>query len=209
MTAVVARGARVLFIGDSITDAGRRRQQPGGMGNGYARMASAWFTAQYPDHGATFFNRGVSGDRVRDLRARWERDCLELSPQVVSVLIGVNDTWRRFTAGEETSPDDFERDYRHILTAAKERCGSELVLIEPFLIPVTTEQCLWLDDLVLKIDVVRKLAAEFDATLVAVDRMYATAGVPDRVWTDDGVHLTDAGHALLADRWLRAIRPAS
>ncbi len=209
MAAVVARGARVLFIGDSITDAGRRRQQAVGMGNGYARMASAWFTAEHPDHGVTFINRGVSGDRARDLRARWDKDCLELSPQVVSVLIGVNDTWRRFTAGEATSPDDFERDYRHILAATKEHCGSELVLIEPFLIPVTAEQRLWLDDLELKIDVVRKLATEFNATLVAVDRMYATAGVPDRVWTEDGVHLTDAGHALLAGRWLRAIVPAS
>ncbi|PZG01921.1 hypothetical protein C1I99_04860 [Micromonospora deserti] len=112
----------MLFIGDSITDADRDRHHAEDLGRGYAMMASAWFTARHPQHRVTFRNRGVSGDRVRDLRARWDTDCLQLAPQVVSVLIGINDTWRRYRHGDPTSVDEFARDYRQILELTRHTC---------------------------------------------------------------------------------------
>ncbi|MEU8265210.1 SGNH/GDSL hydrolase family protein [Micromonospora sp. NPDC048999] len=208
MTVQVPHGGRVLFIGDSITDAGRDRSCDDDLGSGYAMMAGAWFTARHPGHRATFVNRGISGDRVRDLRARWETDCLAHAPQVVSVLIGVNDTWRRYDQGDPTSVDGFARDYRHILEATR-RLGARLILIEPFLIPLDDAKRAWRKDLGPKVDAVRRLAAEFDATLVAVDELFQAADVDGRVWTNDGVHLTPFGHALLAQQWLRAVTPTA
>ncbi|SBT44309.1 SGNH/GDSL hydrolase family protein [Micromonospora narathiwatensis] len=206
MTVQVPHGGRVLFIGDSITDAGRDRSRGDDLGTGYAMMAGAWFTARHPAHRAGFVNRGVSGDRVRDLRARWEGDCLALAPQVVSVLIGINDTWRRYSEDDPTSAADFARDYRHILESTR-RLGARIVLIEPFVIPLDDAKRTWREDLDAKVDVVRRLAAEYDATLVAVDELFRSADVDDRVWTNDGVHLTPFGHALLAQQWLRAVTP--
>ncbi|WP_328346584.1 SGNH/GDSL hydrolase family protein [Micromonospora sp. NBC_00421] len=210
MTVEIPRGGRVLFIGDSITDAGRDRADEADLGVGWAMMAAAWFTARHPGHRATFRNRGVGGDRVRDLRARWADDCLALAPQVVSVLIGINDTWRRYSSGEVTMVEEFTTDYRHLLATTRDALPDvRLVLMEPFLIPVDDLQRRWRDDLDPKVDVVRKLAAEFDATLVAVDALFGSADADDRVWTDDGVHLTASGHAVLAQQWLAAVTPAS
>lgn len=210
MTVELPRAGRVLFIGDSITDAGRDRADEADLGVGWAMMAAAWFTARHPGHRVSFRNRGVSGDRVRDLRARWADDCLALAPQVVSVLIGINDTWRRYSSGEVTTVEEFATDYRHLLATTREALPDvRLVLMEPFLIPVDDLQRRWREDLDPKVDVVRKLAAEFDATLVAVDTMFHHPDVDDRVWTDDGVHLTPAGHAVLAQQWLAAVTPAT
>ena len=208
MTVDVPRGGRVLLIGDSITDAGRDRAGED-LGCGYAMMAAAWFTARHPEHQVTFHNRGVSGDRVRDLRARWDSDCLALAPQVVSVLIGVNDTWRRYTRNDPTGVAEFERDYRHLLDLTRRRLDAAIVLVEPFLIPLDDAQRAWRADLGPKVEVVRRLAADYDATLVAVDDLFQAAGVDERVWTNDGVHLTPFGHALLAQQWLRAVTPVA
>ncbi|MFI9638720.1 SGNH/GDSL hydrolase family protein [Micromonospora sp. NPDC051925] len=210
MTVEIPREGRVLFIGDSITDAGRDRADETDLGVGWAMMAAAWFTGRHPGHRAVFRNRGIGGDRVRDLRARWEDDCLALAPQVVSVLIGINDTWRRYSSGEVTTVEEFTTDYRHLLTATRDALPDvRLVLMEPFLLPVDDLQRRWRDDLDPKVDVVRKLAAEFDATLVAVDALFRSTGVDDRVWTDDGVHLTPFGHAVLAQQWLAAVTPTT
>ncbi|MGB2571203.1 SGNH/GDSL hydrolase family protein [Micromonospora citrea] len=209
MTVRVPRDGRVLFIGDSITDAGRDRADGADLGQGYAMMAAAWFTARHPGHRATFLNRGIGGDRVRDLRSRWDADCLSLAPQVVSVLIGINDTWRRYDHDDPTGVEEFARDYRHLLTTARERLDAALVLVEPFVIPLDDGQRAWCEDLDPKVEVVRRLAAEFDAALVAVDAAFAAADTDDRVWTTDGVHLTPFGHAVLAQHWLRAVGPAT
>ncbi len=204
-------GGRVLFIGDSITDAGRDRLTGEDLGGGYAMQAAAWFTLGQPRAGIRFSNRGISGNRVRDLHARWAKDCLALAPDLVSVLIGVNDTWRRYDSGELTSTEEYERDYRDILAQTREHTTARLVLIEPFLLPVTDEQHLWREDLDPRIGVTRRLAHEFGALLVPADGLFAqaaAAGGDPRVWCDDGVHPTHAGHALLARAWLSTVGAA-
>lgn len=212
MTTFLRPGDRVLLTGDSITDWGRDRSDPASLGHGYAGIVAALAGVRLPEHDLQFLNRGVGGDTTAMLRARWEADALDLAPTVVSVLIGVNDTWRRFDddggeTGEVTSAADYEEDLRAVLTSARERLGARLVLVEPFVVPVTAAQHRWRADLDPRIAVVRRLAAELRAVLVPADGLLAAAAVrtsPER-WAYDGVHPTPAGHGLLAEAWLRAV----
>ena len=98
----------ILFQGDSITDCSRSRQDPAHLGAGYAMLAASWLTALVPGSGLRFLNRGISGNRAKDLRARWQTDCLDLKPNWVSILIGVNDTWRRFDQNDPTTADAYD-----------------------------------------------------------------------------------------------------
>ncbi len=203
-------GAPVLFIGDSITDAGRDRSNPFDLGGGYPALVAATYAATStaaPESGVRFLNRGISGNRVRDLRRRWQADCLDLAPQLVSIMIGVNDMWRRYDADDPTPVEDFERDYRAILRATVDGGAPRLVLVEPFLLPVREEQRAWRGDLDPKIGVVRRLADEFAATLVPLDTLLAeaTATRAAAELAGDGVHPTPDGHALIARHWCEAV----
>lgn len=211
MTVTINRGARVLFTGDSITEGGRNASDDGDLGSGYPLLVASQYGATHPNDRVEFLNRGVGGNRVRDLRARWDADCLSLEPGVVSIMVGINDTCRRYDSNDATPIADYERDYRHILRSTRDRLGAQLVLIEPYLLPVRPEQSWWREDLDPRISVVRQLAAEFGATLVPVDGLLARAAADSRpeVWCPDGVHPTPAGHALLARAWLAAVDPAS
>ncbi|MBO2521976.1 MAG: GDSL family lipase [Firmicutes bacterium] len=200
-------GAVVLFQGDSITDCGRDRRSGDHLGWGYAMMAASWFSALYPERRVTFLNRGVSGDRTKDLVARWEEDCIALKPDWVSILIGINDTWRRYDSGDPTPLEEFERNYRRLLTEVKERLGAGLILCEPFLLPVPEDRKAWREDLDPKIQVVRSLAREFGAYYVPFDGIFAQAAArtSPEYWAPDGVHPSLAGHALMARAWLRTV----
>ncbi|MBM7440367.1 SGNH/GDSL hydrolase family protein [Streptomyces sp. HB132] len=204
MTISLHRSAAVLFQGDSITDVGRLVERDCPLGNGYARMAAERVRSARPDSGITFVNRGVSGDGVSDLRARWREDTLDLAPDVVSVLIGVNDTWRRYDSGAVTSVRAYENDYRTILTQVRDELGAQLILIEPFLVPVRDEQWAWREDLDPRIQAVRRLAEEFGAALLAADGLLnqaARAAGGAECIAGDGIHPTPLGHTLLAEAW--------
>src|SRR5512139_2291541 len=104
----IRSGTTILFTGDSITDAGRNRSRPLDLGTGYVFMVAERFFAKHSEARVGFLNRGVSGDRIRDLRARWQKDCLSLKPDIVSILIGVNDTLGKFFWDDPTSMESFE-----------------------------------------------------------------------------------------------------
>jgi len=210
-TTFLQPGDRVLLTGDSVTDWGRDRDDPTSLGHGYAAIVAALAGARRPDLGLTFLNRGVGGDTSAMLRARWERDALDLAPTVVSVLVGINDTWRRYDSGTPTSVDAYEENLRAVLDAVRDRLGARLVLVEPFLVPVDAAQHTWREDLDPRIAVVRRLAAEHAAdhraVLVPADGLFAAAAVrtgPGH-WVSDGVHPTAAGFGLLAEAWLDAV----
>jgi acyl-CoA thioesterase-1 len=190
---------RYLFIGDSVTDCDRL-ETPDGLGNGYVRFINNGLSDA---QGVTVLNRGVSGNRVGDLRARWKEDCLDLQPSLVSILVGINDTWRRYDSGAPVELQDFERDYRSLLEPLE---GVDLVLVEPFLLPISDEQREWREDLEPKIETVRDLATEFGAILVRADlclNAYAENLGVDAL-APDGVHPTPRGHELLALEWQEA-----
>jgi len=208
MEPIIEQDAVVLCQGDSITDAGREQLNPVSLGMGYAMIAAAWFGALYPERRVTFINRGISGNRAADLEQRWDADCIALEPTWVSIMIGINDTWRAFDSNDPTSTEAYEESCRNILTATRDRLSARLILMEPFVLPVPEDRLAWREDLDPRIEVVRKLAVEFEAVLVPLDGIFAAAAErrEPAYWAPDGVHPTEAGHALIAQSWLRAVK---
>ncbi|MFI6875187.1 SGNH/GDSL hydrolase family protein [Streptomyces sp. NPDC050400] len=192
----------LLFQGDSITAAKRDPGDSSDLGHGFVSRIAHTLAGTRPD--LRVVNRGISGDRAADLARRWQEDTLTQRPDLVSVLVGVNDTWRRFDRDDPTSTDAYERSYRDVLARSAKQ-GSLLVLVEPFLLPVRAQQWAWREDLDRRISVVRRLTEEFDAQLLAADGLLnqaaRTHGAPSAL-TTDGVHLTETGHDVLASAWL-------
>lgn len=201
-------GDHILFYGDSITDAGRTAAQNnnGGLGVGYAALCAAHLAARFPEWDLAFTNRGISGNRVYDLEARLENDVLALRPTLVSILIGINDTWRRYDSGVPSPVDKFRDCYRRVLQTIGERCGARLIICEPFLLPVPDDRRAWREDLDPRITACRDLAREFKALYLPLDGIFAAATCRQSLdyWLPDGVHPSLAGHALIADHWIRA-----
>src|SRR5699024_5477088 len=137
------------------------------------------------------------GNRVVDLRQRWQVDALDLKPDWVSIMIGINDTWRRYDSGQATSADDYEQHYRAILEQTRDH-GARIIILEPFVLPYPDDRNDWREDLDPKIAVARRLAREFAALFVPLDGVFAAAAVqrPMEFWAFDGVHPSHAGHAL-------------
>lgn len=202
--------AVVLFQGDSVTDAGRNREDLKDMGSGYAMMAASWFNALYPERRVKFRNRGIGGDRVKDLLVRWDVDTIMLTPKPtwVSILVGVNNTWRAFDSNDPTTPAVFERQYRRLLDRTIAGLpGVHIVLCDPFLLPVSEWQQTWRPDLEAKIAIVQQLAREYNTIHVPLDSIFSEAKARRnaKFWLPDGVHPSQAGAALIAQSWLRAV----
>ena len=203
---MLKKGMKVLFQGDSITDAGRNREDPNSLGYGYPMLVAAQCGLEHPEAPSIFFNRGIGGDRTCNLVQRWEVDTLALQPELLSILVGVNNTWRRYDAGEPTSTEVFEAEYRELLTRAKAGGCRHLLIMEPFLLPVKEGQETWFEDLAPKQRVVWKLAQEFDAIFLPLQQIFNQAATCAAAthWLRDGVHPTPAGHALIAKHWIKA-----
>ena len=200
-------GSVVLFQGDSITDCDRSRENSDDLGKGYAMLAAAWIGSLYPELNIRFVNRGVSGNRVKNLQDRWQADCLDLKPNWVSIMIGVNDTWRAFDGNDPTSTDAYRDAYDAILADVRDKLDARIVLIEPFVLPHPEDRKAWRADLNPRIDVVRELALQYNAILVPLDGIFAEACTrrEPAYWAADGVHPSLAGHALIAQSWLQAV----
>ena len=207
MEPVFQQGDIMLFQGDSITDCGRDRLVFDSLGRGYPLMVAGAFQASNPELGVTFLNRAISGDRSCDLVERWEEDCVAIQPDWVSILIGINDTWRNFDSGMKTETAEFEENYRAILEDVRMKTKAGLILCEPFVLPCPADRLAWREDLDPKIHVVRSLAREYGAIYVPFDGLFAQASAkqPPEYWAADGVHPTAAGHGLMAQHWLRAV----
>lgn len=191
---------KTVFIGDSVTDCDRLTIPP--HGNGWVREIAQSGRLQ-----GDIVNVGTSGHRLVDLVARWERDVIAQVPTLVSVAIGINDTWRRYDDDDPTSVEDFEHDYRAVLQRTVDATGARLVLCEPFLLPVEPAMRAWREDLDPKIAVVHRLAREFDAALVPFDaHLNAEAGrTPMEHLAEDGIHPTPLGHRIMAGLWLERV----
>jgi lysophospholipase L1-like esterase len=186
----------LLFIGDSVTDCGRRDDAPDFLGDGYVRLI-AERTPEWH-----LINAGISGNRAIDLRDRWHIDVVEQKPEILSVYVGINDTWRRYDENDPTSAATFEANYRACL--ADLGAATTLIIIEPFVLPVSEEQEHWREDLDEKRAVVARLAAEFGAGFVPLQSLMAAAAEDHGAATlaADGVHPTAVGHRMIAAAWL-------
>jgi lysophospholipase L1-like esterase len=167
------------------------------------------YNTLFPNHGVRFLNRGVSGDRAKDLVRRYQDDFAALKPDVVSILIGINDTWRRYDSNDPTTTEAYEQNYRTVLQNLKRDFpAAKIVIIEPFLLNTVSERTLWREDLGPKIEAARKLAREYADVFIPMDGIfirYVTEGIKDADITADGVHPTTAGHAIIAAEWLKAL----
>ncbi len=200
---------RLLFIGDSITDAGRDRNKPEALGKGYVAMiaknlAQTGFAENYE-----VINRGISGNQIHDIAERWHADCVSLEPDVVTLLIGINDTWHNvgdeMVFATERAAEQFEMHYRHLLASLRKKSDARLILMEPFVFPYPEDRKTWRVDLDPKQEIVKRLAEEFEAEWIGLDAYLNAIGAIDGYETlsNDGVHPTKKGHRLIADAWLK------
>ena len=191
---------KILFQGDSITDAGRDRSDIHNLGNGYVKYASELIKNRHPDAEFEFINLGIAGECAKDLRARWQKDCIEHQPDVVSILVGINDTWHYIDPELEAIPHEyFEECYRFLLTEIKEKTHARIIMIEQFILHAPGVDAFH-PDLDPKIQITRKLAREFADVFIPMDSYFAAncVGIEPTKWAADCVHPTEAGARLIA-----------
>ena len=189
-----------LFIGDSVTDCGRENEPP--YGDGYVREIALSRALK-----GQIINMGTSGHRLIDLEKRWQVDVLDHTPKLVSIAIGINDTWRRYDDNDETSAEDFCERYNRLLTQTQAACNPQFVLCEPFLLPVRDEMNTWREDLDSKIAIVHEMAAKFSAIVVPLDQHFTALSAifsMEKI-AEDGIHPTVFGHAEISRLWLATV----
>lgn len=202
----------ILFQGDSITDAGRNRNELSpnkGLGNGYSFMTAAELLTTYPTKNLTIYNRGISGNKVYQLAERWEQDAIALKPNVVSILIGVNDYWHLLKSGYKGTLEIYRNDYRALLKQTREKLpNAKFVIAEPFAILGSAVDNKWFPAFGEYQQTAKELAIEFDAVFVPFQKVFdkALKVAPGTYWAPDGVHPSIAGAKLMAETWLEVIR---
>ena len=208
------KGLTILFQGDSITDGNRTRNNDWNhvMGHGYQYLVASRLWSDYPDKELMFYNRGISGNRVRDLDLRWQKDAIDLKPDVISILIGVNDVNAVVNNTNPDSVEKFEETYKRILDKTKEALPETLfVLMEPFILPlghVNEKTEIWNAEILKRQEIVRKLAENYQTVLIKLQEPFTNAckKAPSNYWIWDGIHPMPAGHELIARLWIKEVR---
>ena len=205
----------VLFQGDSITDCGRNRSittanSTAALGTGYPLLLAGMIRERHADRDVQVFNRGVSGNIVADLQARWQGDTLDLKPAVLSILIGVNDVWH--TIGK--SPADevvrtYESGYSALLDGTRSALpGVRIVVLEPFVLRTGAVTDAWFPEFDQLRAACRRIASHAGAQFVPLHEMFQrrAAKSSPAYWAADGVHPTAAGHEAIAQEWINAVK---
>ena len=209
-SAAFTSGMRVLFQGDSITDGNRGRNADPNhiLGHGYAFLIAAKYGAALPGRNLTFLNRGVSGNTVADLARRWQPDTIALAPDLLSILIGIND------ASRAVPVEEFEKAYDELLASTVAALPHvRLVLGEPFTLPVGKHKAdweTWRAEIAKRQQAVARLAQKYHATLVRYQAAFddACRRAPADYWIWDGIHPTYSGHQIMAEAWEAAVAAA-
>lgn len=207
------KNTTILFQGDSITDAGRSRDKNCShlMGQGYVFLVTAQLTAELADRNLLFLNRGCSANKIIDLQARWKKDAINLKPDVISIMIGVNDV-AAFLAGDDNfSADQYEKVYRQLLKNTLTKLPDvRFIFCDPFVLPVGQRKDNWPDwksEIDKRIEIVGRLASEFHAVRVRSQEVLNEAcnRASADYWLWDGIHPMPPGHELLAQAWISAV----
>ena len=209
-------GSRLLFIGDSITDMkwGRNEKDRNHyLGHSFVFLIASRLHTDLADAKLQFFNRGKSGNTVGDLKQRWQRDAIEMKPDVLTILIGVNDVGRASRADKQVDLEQWQADYRHILSASREANPKlKIVLLDPFVLPVTRlaepkAWNQWNGECVKLRKIVKQLAADYKAIHIPTQAVFdkACQDTEPSHWIWDGVHPLPQGHELIARSWIEAV----
>ena len=204
----------ILMQGDSITDAGRDKANNNAnsfdmLGGGYSLFIASQLLAKHADKQLKIYNRGISGNKVYQLRDRWEPECLAFMPDVLSILIGVNDYWHTLTGGYKGTAEVYENDYRALLNYTKGKLPNiQFVICEPFALKggSAIDESKWFPMFDEYRRIAKKLAGEFNAVFVPFQAGFdaAVKQAPARYWANDGVHPDIPGRQLMANMWLEA-----
>jgi lysophospholipase L1-like esterase len=205
----------ILFQGDSITDAGRNKEDPGFntariLGSGYAMLAAADILNDFAPLGPKIYNRGISGNKVYQLAERWDKDCLELKPDILSILIGVNDFWHKLNGNYSGTIEIYRNDFTALLERTlKALPNVKLIICEPFaVIGVKAVDDKWYPEFNEYRKAAAEIASRFGAIFIPFQKIFdeAVRKAPGSFWTGDGVHPSLAGAQLMADAWAEVIR---
>lgn len=193
---------KILFVGDSVTDAGSYRR-PREEFTGYVKYA-----AELLGGGHEYFNHGISGNRSADLLERYERDIKAVCPDIMTLLIGINDVWRAFDSALYTPPEEFGRNVRELLRRTREDFPAvKIVMLEPFLLPIESKK--YFRPLLAQVlEETRVAAEEYADALVPLDGLLNAARV-DMDWREisaDGVHPAERGAELIGRYLAEAVR---
>lgn len=213
--AEIPSGLTILFQGDSITDAGRNRARyypndAGGLGNGYVFQIIADLLGSRPESAMKCYNRGISGNKVYQLAERWDDDCLFLKPDVLSILIGVNDYWHTLGGNYSGTVQTYEKDFRALLDRTKDQFpGIKLIIGEPFAVKggsAISPQ--WEEDFPEYQKAARQIATDYRAAFIPYQEVFdqALETAPADYWCPDGVHPSIAGGYLMKNAWLHAFQ---
>lgn len=207
---------KILFQGDSITDSGRNKEDVNGfntaraLGNGYAFLAAAELLGEYAPLNLKIYNKGISGNKVFQLADRWDKDCLDIKPDVLSILIGVNDIWHKLNGQYDGTVDVYRRDYVALLERTKKALPNvQLIICEPFGVKgVKAVDDKWYPEFLEYQKAARDIASQFGAVFIPYQSIYdeALKQAPGAYWTGDGVHPSLAGAELMAEAWLRVVK---
>jgi lysophospholipase L1-like esterase len=207
-------GLTILFQGDSITDGGRWREGSDlnhSMGQSYPYLLSSRLGYDNPKRGLKFINRGISGNTVADLLGRWQPDTIDLQPDILSILIGVNDLDHFMRGDKDHAADQFEKRYRTLLSLTKDKLPkTRLILGEPFLLPVGRIRESWQQygsEVAVRQKIVQQIAFDFHTEYIPFQQAFNKSlhEAPADYWIWDGIHPTPAGHELLAREWLKRL----
>lgn len=208
---IVKPGDVVLFQGDSITDAGRKHgidepNNEAALGTGYAWLAASQMLVDMPKAELKIFNRGVSGNKVYQLAERWKAECLDLKPNVLSILIGVNDYWHKHKHNYEGTLEKYEGDYRALIKRTRDALPDvRLILCEPFTLKVGAVDDSWFPEFDGYREAAKRVASDVGAVWVPFQAMFDAAAkvASPATWAADGVHPTPSGAALMAHWWMK------
>lgn len=208
-------GDVILFQGDSITDSGRNRADTAPnnakmLGTGYPYLAASDLLLNNPAKDLKIFNRGISGNKVYQLAERWDADALAFKPNVISIMIGVNDFWHTLTNGYTGTIETYRTDYKKLLDRTKQALPDvKFIIGEPFAVNgVKSVTGKWYPKFDEYRAVAKEMAAEYNAPFIPYQAIFdeAIKTVPGSYWTGDGVHPTLAGANLMAHAWLKTVK---
>lgn len=209
------KGDVILFQGDSITDARRNRKKQAtansgqGLGGGYPSIIAGGLLTDHRDLDLQIYNRGISGNKVPNLKARWQKDAIDLKPAILSILVGVNDIWHKLNNKYDGTPEVYRDGFAELLEETKQALpDTTLVICEPFVLKCGAVTDKWFPEFTERKDFAKEVATKAGAIWVPFQDMFddaVAAGTDPSFWAGDGVHPSVAGHALMAKTWRETV----